>query len=615
MSPLQAQRSAFASVAAGIVLRAWALYQTVQPVDAWAGDSVVYRDTILGFLRGRIDPDLWVWTPGYPLLCTPLAALLGAPAALHVVSFVAGSAVPLLAFLAGRALGDPVSASVAALALAFSPEVVLASTRPLSDSVALALLLLSFWLLLRHAAGVAAHSKKPAARGARRRGHAALGLAGAGLVAGLAALSRPESLIAVPILPFLSHGRRPSRAHAVFLVSAAAAVLPYVIGLRRESGVWGLSLKPAMNLLKLEVYERSPHYYRARAAWAETMKSVSDANGELIPRKLAEAAAPFMSFDPGLVLERWFGHLRVGLQQTRVEKIVLAVLGIAGLVLPGPLRPRLAFAVLSLPFAGVPLFVNPIGRFVLPALPGHAWGLGRLLQFLAKRVAALHPRAAAAAIATGTLLVAGRGIGYSHHEAGESTQKARLVEIEAAINEEELERAERLLGHFLRKTPKSPTGLLLRGRIEDVRGDDAAAEATYREAIAEGASPLAYAEFLMLHERLAEADSVMQRPGAKIPDDVDSWTVCAHIAFRLGRFDDALQAFTAAERIEGPTAESQFNIAIVLDRLGRLAESRACLERVAASGNPALADQARAALKARDAAGPGAPQDTSNFTP
>lgn len=577
-----------------------------EPFEAWAGDAVIYKETVDAFLQGRVDPNLWVWTPGYAVVATPFAALFGSSAALLVVSFLASVSIPILTYGIGVAIGNPALGAIAGSLLAMSPELALAGSRPLSDALGPALLVVAAYLLVRD-------------RPARRKPRASPSLYNvmvAGFAGGLAALTRPESLLAVPILPFVVHGLRPRRDHFAFLVAAGLVLSPYVLGLHQASGVWGLSLKPAMNLYKSAVYERAGAYYQGRAAWGAAVKAMSDDDGEFDPRKLVAAAAPYSNRAASTTLAEWGGHLKMAIRQTRTETSLLAVLGAIGLLLPGEVRGRVLFVTLSLPFLAVPLFVNPLGRFLLPALPGHAWGLARVLSVAPRLLRRGPARVQAGLLGAGLLLIAGRGIHRADTEARETTFHARLVEIEAAISSKEIDNAERLLGFARRRRPRDPAALQLQGKIHDARGRLDEAEKSFREAMENGATPLGFAEFLLRNGRTEEAETVLSAVADSPPEGGDFWKLYGHVAFRLGKYDRALVGLQKAEDISGRSAQSDYNVGLVLYSLGRVAEAKERLTRAARSGDPAVNAVALEVLQGLTKTPPAsAPHDTSNLTP
>ena len=144
---------------------------------------------------GRLDPGRWV----------ALLASLGTIALTHAV--------------ARRTLG-PMSAFLAALAMALHPLAVVYGGVVMTEAPFLAVVWLGLWLV-----------------GGRRA------FAG-GLALGLSYWIRPEAAVIVPATALLMRAR--PRARLFVLAGAVLALLPYLVLLRAETGHWSLSPKSAL---------------------------------------------------------------------------------------------------------------------------------------------------------------------------------------------------------------------------------------------------------------------------------------------------------------------------------------------------------------------------------
>ena len=518
------RRVVIGATLAGAALRIAALIQMFEPGDRWLGDALVYKTITDGILAGKWIPDAWIWTPGYSLCAAPLAALIGAAPALLIVSLIAGATLPLIVFAIGKRLGDAPSGALAAILVAFSPECILASVHPLSDSLGTTLLSATALLALRSS---------------NAKSHQAWSSFGAGCAGGLAILTRPEFLVAIPPIAVISLGLSVRRCHLLFAAGVLLVVAPYVIALHQASGTWQLSLKPAMNIIKQDVYTEEEDYGKARARWAGVLRSLQNENGETDPRKLANSAST-SEYMRGDAVGNWRSHANLGVENLSKIKRVLAVLGVIGLLFFGPLRGRFLFASLALPILTMPFFVTPMGRFLLPALPTHAWGIAVLLLHGLRPLPNVRRAIGPTLVGVAVLAFAARGTFLSQKAASRYLWSIHLPEIEWAIAEGRLDDARRMLEPSLRRHPNDP----------DVRKS---------------------------HSRILQVEG--------------------HQAFAAGDLQSAVQAFESAEQMTGPSPEIDFNLGVLLTRLGRSQEARVRLERAAKGSNPMIAARAREALK------------------
>jgi 4-amino-4-deoxy-L-arabinose transferase-like glycosyltransferase len=166
--------------------------------------------------------------PGYPVFL----ALIGAadryehaPARVKIVQSTVGAIVVwLIAALARRASGDRAGIAAAAVA-ALYPPLVWISSYVWRETLFSMLALVAALLLARGAVAAA-----PDARGSN------VWIATAGLVVGIAILTRPVMIFFVPLGALWLWRRRDLTAAILFIVIAAACVLPWMI---RNHGVYG----------------------------------------------------------------------------------------------------------------------------------------------------------------------------------------------------------------------------------------------------------------------------------------------------------------------------------------------------------------------------------------
>lgn len=576
---------AWTVIALGAALRFAVWLRMAEAPANWLGDARIYLETTRALAHGGWFAEAWIWPPGYPILSLPLALVAGAPAALSIVSLVAGAMIPLLLFLAMRSLGHPVAGVVAAAIAAFEPEAVLASARPLSDAPAVALLVGAVALL----AGAVALAASRLASG--RVATFAL----AGFLGALATLVRPEALLGAAILPVVAATSKPSRAAAVACaVALAVALLPWVVAFHGATGSWGLSLKPQANLLKAEAYSSAVQYGDVRAAFGRTLETYRDAQGALDVRRFAHAVDVGAFFRSGEFLEHFAGHAVVGWHATPLATRVLGIVGLAGLaVAPIPRRARWLLAASALPFAAVPLFAAPLGRFLLPLLPACAWGLGTL----AERALAVSRRRALALGIVAAALVAGAGLGTvgSWMRSREEMVAARAAEVEAALGEGRFDVAERKLAPALVRFRGRPEFLDLEGRLLDARNRPDDAERAFRAAVRAGGSPLALAGHLARRGRVDEAEAALAPLRASPPESADYWMLAGNLAFVANRFTEAVAAYERAEALGGPAGEIAFNRGAALLQTGDVTGALRAWEIAAREGSPATSARARAA--------------------
>jgi predicted Zn-dependent protease len=248
---------------------------------------------------------------------------------------------------------------------------------------------------------------------------------------------------------------------------------------------------------------------------------------------------------------------------------------------------------LSLPFLAVPVFLTPSGRFLLPLLPGVAWGIGSLAERISERVLA-RPAVIAGSLAAVGLAVLGTM--STREQASSLVWNATIREVETALTEADLARAERLLLRSSDRDAETPEFQSLLGRLHEAKDDAAAAEEAYRKAVRLGGSPVQLADFLARQGRFSEANACLQSLRAAPPEETAYWLLEGNLAFVAKRWDAAETALRKAEELGGPTQALAFNRALALVGAGRLAEARRQFDRAAAGPDSALAARAMAEL-------------------
>ena len=558
-----------AVVAAGIALRVTALVRLASPSADWTGDARVYLRIAEAIPEGRWLAEAWIWPPGYPLAGAVLA-VVGAGPALLAVSMLAGAALPVLALLAGRAAGSPWAGLGAAAVLAFLPAPVIASAQPLSDSFALLLVIAGTMLLVR----------------ATSRAHDGTG-ALAGLVAALAALTRPETLLAFAALPFAA-GPGARRPRIVFAATLLLLLAPYVLAFHSATGVWNVSLKAPLNLLKVGAYSTQPDYAQARAAWGRTLDGLRTADGELDPRRIAEAADAGRFVRDGDFVAWWAEHARDGVAQTPVALRIGFAVSLLALLLPGPgVRWRRIAATVSLPFLAVPVFLVPIGRFTLPLLPAAAWGAGVLLTRLAEGLRPALARPAVGVLLAGAAAASLVAVSARTHELLWNDRAGNVL---AAIGEGRLDDADRWMQPFLEDD--RPEVLVLLAQLREAQGRSAEADDAFRRLAGTGASPIPWITRLARTGRAASAEELLA-PLLTADADAETWMVAGNVAFVNGEYGSAAERFARAEAAGAPAGEAAFNRASALARAGRTAEAREQARRAAEAGPEAVARRAQ----------------------
>jgi 4-amino-4-deoxy-L-arabinose transferase-like glycosyltransferase len=235
-------------VAAAFVLRLWPLSKA----HFW--DEAVYLQNAEVLCCAKVNySELDSRPPLLSLIFAAVFLLWHHVYAASIATALLNALGPALLYVSGRMIAGRVPAGIAALLLAFSPFFVgvfptgLASTDTgnslLSDSPALTLILLSFWLLLR-----------------ALRKQADLRFAGAGVVLALAVLMRFASLSSVGLLSLLVLGAKQwRRAAAACAAGFAAGIGPYLCWSRLRYGGFFRTLQSGW--ANFQGPEESPVFY------------------------------------------------------------------------------------------------------------------------------------------------------------------------------------------------------------------------------------------------------------------------------------------------------------------------------------------------------------------
>jgi hypothetical protein len=549
---------------------AWA---TAEPAAIWMGDARDYLEITQGLLRGVLGGAVWVWPPGYPAAGAALAWLGGAEGGLLAASAVFGAAAPLLLLGAARRSPAMRVAAPAAVILALFPELTLASGRPLSDSVGLALL-------------VAAAAGAVAAARARRARWAVLG----GIAGGIGILA----VLPFAMAPFLTRPRAAAaRRAALYLLPVLLIVTPYVIGLREASGVWALSLKPQYNLTKIAIYREPIPYLEKRARWAKVHEEFRPDGGEWRPEAIARAADPRAYLtSPGLP-RQWLVNLVGGFGRASPEMWGLTVLGVIGLCLPAGaagLERWIAVAAL-LPFLPGPAFYSPFGRYLLPLVPGLAWGAGLLLDFVLRRTAA-RPAARRGVAAAFCVAALAPAVAVTPQSVRAGRFETGRVELEFLVMEGKAAEAKQIVDELLRREPGNYRYLTALAEVLESDGDAAGADAALERALAAGAPETTRAALHVKRGQIARADSLLRGIRPRFEESLDYWDLVGEVAFRASRWADAIAAFDRSEAAGGDRPKLAYNRAMCLARLGRLDDALAQLRVAEGSREPVVRKQA-----------------------
>jgi len=575
--------AAFAIVLAGAIFRALLFLRIREPPDVWGGDRRTYLEILDGLARGRLLPEAWIWPPGYPLLGLPLQPLLGAGISLQVVSFLAGVGLLVLVLAAGRAIGRPRLGAVAAAILAFHPEAAVASARALSEAPAVLLLV------------VTAMGLEATCRSRRIRWAILAGITGA-----LAVLTRPElavSVAAMGVVAWLGAGAA-RRAVTTSAVVAVLAMSPYVLALHAASGAWSLSLKPHVNVLKAGVYEKGSEFAERRVLWDADFARFLDEQGELDPRRLAEAASPARYVLSAETPKRWALHVADAFRRNRVTVDIVWVLGMVGLLLPGR-RDRVRGLVIAsaASFAVIPLLFAPVHRYGLVAAPAFAWGTALLILRVSSWSRDHFPRAHRTLAFAAAAGLCGLGVLDALRQTDNSHWVGRGSEFLVELERNDLAAAERLVQDGLRVDPGNPRIREALGTLRERQGDRSAAIRAYEEAGRLGGDPVRLAALLFRAGEKERAETLIAPLRSSPPESAEYRALEGNLAFDRGEWDSAARHFRRAAELGAPPDRMALNEAICRIRQGRATEAEALLSAAARSPDPSIRREAMAELR------------------
>jgi Flp pilus assembly protein TadD len=141
-------------------------------------------------------------------------------------------------------------------------------------------------------------------------------------------------------------------------------------------------------------------------------------------------------------------------------------------------------------------------------------------------------------------------------------------------------------------------------------------ETGVRECPADHAPLEALCELLFLHDQPAEAEGPLRELVRRRPADAGAWHNLGTVSMRLGRVEQAIEAFQTSLRFRPDAALTHLSLGYALATAGRQAEAakafQACMR--LALGEPAAAEAARqlAALEAQASPGAeGAPRENA----
>ncbi len=545
----------FAAIAVvAIGLRAFALVRMVEPPHTFHGDPEFYTKITAGILEGRWADDVWIFPPGYPLFSLPFALVLGAGWGIVVASVLAGIVLPLLLLFIARFVSHPERAAAAALIIAVVPEAVYSSARALSEAPTL--LLLVGTMVLFEAA-------ERAKRGRKRR----LFAVGAGVAGGMCALSRPETLVCIPLLaafgvvfPSQRPKRRSWESAAIFVGAAIIVMIPYVTALHDRSGIWGLSLKPYFNIKKTLVQAGGATFVERRTRWDEYQREYLIRDGRFDTRRIVEGVDLRSHFLTKEHIPIYITNLKAGIETRSYMENVLAALGVLGLLLTlreGRREKREAAlaAISGAPFLVVPIMFPPMERYGLVALPALGWGAASILTTFWKWARARVPRLGVDALAAASCCaIVVLGALRVKRDSRDSRWRYRKLEFEAAMEAGNLERAELFVKEGLELDPKNPAVHTAHGELLAFRGDSAGATAALEESLRLGGDRAPIAWTMAMMGNIEEAERMHAPLRAEPQSSPHFWFTEGFLAASRGDYAHAMECYDVAARLGGSPA-------------------------------------------------------------
>ena len=147
----------------------------------------------------------------------------------------------------------------------------------------------------------------------------------------------------------------------------------------------------------------------------------------------------------------------------------------------------------------------------------------------------------------------------------------------------QFDEAMRLLDAWLARSPDNAAALLRLGNLHHARGEETAAEAAWRRAVAtaptlvEGWNNLA--ALALAEDRPAEAETAAREALRHAPDYAKAWVNLAAALLALERPGEAVQAATEAARLQADAARPHYLLAMALIGVDRLRPSVAACRR------------------------------------
>lgn len=170
--------------------------------------------------------------------------------------------------------------------------------------------------------------------------------------------------------------------------------------------------------------------------------------------------------------------------------------------------------------------------------------------------------------------------------------KGQIAAARQALSQGQTETAARIATEILRLSPTSLDALEVKALCEAEQGDDAAAEATLRRAIALAPSRRWHygdlARLLLRLGRLDEAEQVARAALASSADNADAHAILGSLLNDRGAPFEAAEHFRQALALAGPHPQLLTGLGLALLRQGRLEEARPVLENAAAADATAL---------------------------
>jgi Tfp pilus assembly protein PilF len=170
--------------------------------------------------------------------------------------------------------------------------------------------------------------------------------------------------------------------------------------------------------------------------------------------------------------------------------------------------------------------------------------------------------------------------------------EGQIAAARQALSQGKIETAARIAADVLKLSPASLDALEVKALCEAEQGNDAAAEATLRQAIALAPSRRWHygdlARLLLRLGRTGEAEQIARTAIASDANNADAHAILASLLNDRGAPFEAADHFRQAITLVGPHPQLLTGLGLSLLRQGRLEEARPVLERAAAADATAL---------------------------